>query len=113
MSLLTMNIALEKAMYYGIYAGSLVYGMATASLTPALFQYAIIYFNKGDDEAAITGLLNCMAQIVGIVLISLMSAIEAEKVSDKPQFTMRVPAWVLMAMTLAGLPLLLFSQRRM
>lgn len=87
--------------------------MATASLTPALFQYAMVYFNKADDEAAITGILNCMAQVVGVVLISVMSAIEAENTGAGPQFTMQVPAWLLMAVTLLGFPLLLISQRRM
>ncbi|KAJ9088844.1 Feline leukemia virus subgroup C receptor- protein 2 [Entomophthora muscae] len=113
LSLLSMNVALEKEAYLIIYISSLVYGMATVSLTPALFQYAMVYFNKRDDEAAITGILNSMAQIVGIVLISSMSAIQADKVSSEPQFTMRVPAWLLVAVTCLGLPLLLISQKKM
>ncbi|KAJ9072829.1 Feline leukemia virus subgroup C receptor- protein 2 [Entomophthora muscae] len=110
LSLLMIYVALETQTYLVVTAGSILYGISTSSLTSGLSRYAIVYFNLTHDESIISGLLNGMAQIIGIALISGMPLLEPEATS---QFPMALPFGILVAGTTLGLPLLLVSQNRM
>jgi len=98
-SLLSINLFIETKAFVSLCLSCLLYGMASSTLIPTLFQYGIIRFQApgtNDDTSTIPGLLNSVAQVVGIILITLLSG----------DVTSSLSSWLLLFFPLLGMAFL-------
>ncbi|CAG8471162.1 4112_t:CDS:2 [Acaulospora morrowiae] len=104
-SLGIFNFSLKREISSLMFISSILFGVFSFAISPAVLQYATIITSKRflDDEIATTGILNTLSQIWGIFLISFMGSIE----NLDSKYTMEKPNWVLFSIVLFGLILLL------
>ncbi|KAI9295638.1 MFS general substrate transporter [Neoconidiobolus thromboides FSU 785] len=111
-SLLAINLSLEYQIYPVLYVGSLLYGMSSAALMPIMFQYGSILYSR-HDENTITGLLNSIAQLFGILLITVMATLEEKvPVIGQSHYTMRAACWILFGTNFLAMCLFTLSKVR-
>ncbi|RHZ64068.1 hypothetical protein Glove_326g30 [Diversispora epigaea] len=120
LSLGIFNLSLKYAISALMFISSMLFGVFSFAISPAVFQYAtklisksssssLLLFDDKDevvDEITSTGILNSFAQIWGILLISLMDSMENLNNNDK--FTMELSNWFLFVIVFCGGLILLF-----
>ncbi|KAG9302517.1 hypothetical protein G9A89_007221 [Geosiphon pyriformis] len=96
------NIGLAHESLTTVFVASILFGVFSYAISPVVFQFVTRITSFQQDEIKTTGILNTGAQIWGILLVTMMDAME--NVNQK--FTMRLANWVLFGIMAVGTRLL-------